>query len=441
MKRPKTQYAKCGELNIAYQVFGDGPFDLLFALGWLTNVEYGWESPDYSRFLKKLGQRARVIVFDKRGTGMSDRDVGVATLEQRSEDINAVLDAVGSERAVLFGVSEGGAMSSVFAATFPERVSHLILNGSRSKYQWAEDYPYGLQKDEAEAEIAGFIENWGEPFALLSGAPSISKDHSAAEWYAAYLRYSASPRTAENFTRMNYQIDYRDILQTIQVPTMILHREDDQWCPIFHARYLAANIPKAELRVIPGDDHIVWYGDQDRLIAEIEQFVSGETSSSSYTRALRTVMFLDIVGSTNHLAAMGDDRWKSILEQLDFNVDRRIASFDGIRIKHTGDGYLISFSGPTRAIECAKMISEDVQRLGLQCQIGVHTGECELRGEDLSGLAVHIAARIMSEAEPQTIMCSQTVKDLVVGSGLEFVALGSRELKGVPGEWVMYEVK
>ena len=440
MPRPKTHYAKCGDLNIAYQVFGDGPFDLLFAQGWLTNVEYAWESPDYARFLTKLGRMARVIFFDKRGTGMSDRDVGVATLEQRSEDINAVLDAVGSEKAVLFGVSEGGAMCSVFAATYPERVSHLILNGSRPKYVWTEDYPYGVKPEEVEPQIASFLENWGEPFALKDGAPSVADDPAVADWFASYLRFSASPRAAEQITRMNYQIDYRDILPIIQAPALVIHREHDLWCPIENARFIADNIPNAELRVIPGNDHIVWYGDQDRLIAEIKEFVVGETSGASVDRALKTILFLDIVGSTDHLSTMGDERWKSILEQLDLNVGRRVSAFGGRRIKHTGDGYLLSFSGPTRAIEFAKTIGEDIDRLGLQCQIGIHTGECEMRGEDLSGLAVHIAARIMSEAAPQAIAASQTVKDLVVGSGLEFTSLGSRELKGVPGEWPLYQV-
>jgi len=440
LPRPQTQYAKCGDLNIAYQVFGEGPLDLLYAQGWVTNVEYAWESPDYARFLTKLSRFARVIFFDKRGTGMSDRDVGVATLEQRSEDINAVLDTVGSEKAALLGVSEGGAICSVFAATYPERVSQLINYGSRPKYVWSPDYPYGLKPHEIEAEMTSFIENWGGPFPLTTGAPSVANDPAASEWWAAYLRFSASPRAAEQVTRMNYEIDYRNILSAIRVPTLILHREGDLWVPVEHARYIAENIPDAELRILPGDDHLPWYGDQDRLISEIKEFMTGEIVAPSVSRALLTLVFLDIVASTDQLAAMGDERWRSVLEQLDVSVNRRVAGFGGQRVKHTGDGYLLSFSGPTSAIECAQAVNYDLERLGLQSKTGVHTGECERRGDDLSGMAVHIAARIMSAAEPKMIATSQTVKDLAVGSELKFKPLGGRELKGVPGEWHLYAV-
>jgi pimeloyl-ACP methyl ester carboxylesterase len=441
LRRPKTQYANCGDLNIAYQVLGDGPVDLLYAQGWLTNVEYAWESPDYARYLTKLSRFARVIFFDKRGTGMSDRDVGVATLEQRSEDINAVLDAVGSQKAALFGASEGGAICTVFAATYPERVSHLILYGSRPRYAWAPDYPYGLQPDEIETQIADLIENWGEPFSLATGAPSVADDPAAAEWFASYLRYSASPRAAERITRMNYGIDYRDILPAIHVPTLVLHREGDLWCPLENARYIAEMIPNAKLRIVPGEDHLAWYGDQDRLVSEIKEFLTGEVAAPSIERVLLTVVFLDIVDSTEKLAAMGDERWRGILEQLDVSVERRVRGFSGQRIKHTGDGYLLSFTGPTSAIECAQEIWRDAERLGLQCKTGIHTGECERRGQDLSGLAVHIAARIMGLAEAQMIFTSQTVKDLVIGSGIEFRSLGKHDLKGVPGHWELYAVE
>jgi pimeloyl-ACP methyl ester carboxylesterase/class 3 adenylate cyclase len=440
LPRPQTQYAKCGDLNIAYQVFGEGPLDLLYAQGWVTNVEYAWESPDYARFLTKLGRFARVIFFDKRGVGMSDRDVGVATLEQRSEDINAVLDAVGSEKAALLGVSEGGAICSVFAATYPERVSHLINYGSRPKYVWSPDYPYGLEPDELEAGLTSTIENWGGPFPLTTGAPSVVNDPAASEWWAAYLRFSASPRAAEKITRMNHEIDYRNILSAIRVPTLILHREGDLWCPVDHARYIAENIPDAELCILPGDDHLPWYGDQDGLISEIKEFVTGEIATSSVSRALLTLVFLDIVASTDQLAAMGDERWRSVLEQLDVAVNRRVEGFSGQRVKHTGDGYLLSFAGPTSAVECSQAINYDVERLGLQSKTGVHTGEIERRGDDLSGVAVHIAARIMSAAEPKMIATSQTVKDLTIGSGLGFKPLGSHELKGIPGDWQLYSV-
>jgi len=438
MQRPRTRYARCGDLNIAYQAFGEGPVDLLVALGWLTNIEFAWESPDFARFLGKLGRFARVVFFDKRGTGMSDRDVGVATLEQRSEDILAVLDAAGCEKAALLGISEGGAMASVFAATFPERVSHLILNGSRARYSWAANYPHGLKPDEVESEIKASTENWGQPFSLDTGAPSVAGDIAVAEWFAAFLRYSASPRAAEQLTRMNYQIDYRSVLPAIAVPTLVLNREGDIWCPMEHARYLAANIPGALLKIIPGRDHIPWYGDQDRLVTEIATFVTGEATLTHVDRALVTIAFIDIMGSTGQVVMLGDEKWRGILEQLDIEMARRISGFGGRVVKHTGDGYLLAFTGPTVAIQCAQAAIADFERQGLQCRIGIHTGECERRGEDLSGIAVHIAARIMQEATPGAIACSQTVKDLTVGSGLKFGEIGTRGLRGIAGDWFLY---
>ena len=438
--RPRTQYAKCGDLHIAYQVFGDGPVDLLYAQGWLTNVEYAWESPDYARFLTKLGRFARVIFFDKRGTGMSDRNVGVPTLEERSQDINAVLKAAGSEKVALLGMSEGGAICSYFAATYPERVSHLILYGSRPRYAWAPDFPSGETEEGIEASITELIANWGGAFELNSGAPSVADDKAAAEWFAAYFRYSASPGAAEQITRMNYKIDYRDLLPTIQTPTLVLHREGDLWCPIECADYLAEHIPSAQKRILPGHDHLVWYGDQDDVLNAVREFVTGEQTRVVTQRKLLTVVFTDIVGSTHKLSAVGDERWRSLLEQIEVLVSRRIAGYGGRRVKHTGDGYLLCFEGPTSAIECATEIRRDLEKLGLQSRTGIHTGECEQIGEDLTGLAVNIAARIMETSGAGAITGSQTVKDLVVGSETEFQELGQKELKGVPGLWVLHAI-
>ena len=338
-----------------------GPVDLLYAQGWLSNVEYAWESPDYARFLTKLSRFARVIFFDKRGTGMSDREVGAPTLEQRSQDINAVLDAVESERAAVLGVSEGGAIASVFAASFPERVSHLIVFGSRPRYTWAPDYPFGLQEDDVEAAVAYFVENFGEPFSLETGAPSMAGDAAAADWFSTYLRFSASPRVAEKITRMNYDIDYRDVLPAIRVPTLVLHREGDRWCEIEHAQYLAQHVAGAELRVLPGEDHIPWYGDQDRLVAEIEEFVTGERVAVSVDRALLTVVFMDIVESTDRLAEMGDERWRAVLEQWDVAVRRRVGAFGGQRVKHTGGRLPVVLS---RSDECDRMRAGRAARRG-----------------------------------------------------------------------------
>ena len=439
MQRPKTQYAKAGDTHIAYQVFGDGPIDLLWAQGWATHIEYAWESPDYARFLGKLSQFARVIFFDKRGVGMSDRDVGYPTLEERSQDINAVLDAAGSERAAVFGASEGGAISSVFAATYPERVSHLILNGSRACYSWKPDYPYGLKPEERAKEIEKFSEIPDTEVDMWSdGAPSISNDPAAVEWLNAYFRYAASPRAVAKLAQMNYDIDYRGVLSSIQAPTLIVHREGDHWCDIRHAEYLAENVPNATLRLLPGEDHIVWYGNQDEIVGEIRSFLTGDAIAAQVERVLMTIAFIDVVGSTEKVASKGDERWRSILEQLDHAVDRRLSLFGGPRVKHTGDGYLLSFRGPTRALECVTSLRMDFSRLGLQSRTGIHTGECEIRGPDLSGIAVHVAARIMAEAAPNEILVSQTVKDLSLGSQLEFSDRDTKPLRGVPGNWGLF---
>ncbi|KUJ73806.1 hydrolase [Ruegeria marisrubri] len=438
MERPRTRYAKAGDIHIAYQVFGDGPIDLLWAQGWATHIEYAWESPDYARFLTKISRFARVIFFDKRGVGMSDRDVGYPTLEERSQDINAVLDAVGTDRAAIFGMSEGGAISCVFSATYPERVSHLILFGCRARYRWAPDYPHGLKPDEVQASIEYFSNYAGGHFLGIDGAPSIADDPAAQRWLDTYFRYAASPRALRNLAEMNYDIDVRSVLSSIRAPTLVLHRENENWCDLANAKYLAEHIPGAKLRVLPGEDHIAWYGDQDRLVSEIRAFVTGDTVSTPTERTLLTLVFLDLVDSTEHLARMGDERWRSVLEQLDHTVRRHVSAYGGTTVKHTGDGYLLSFRGPTSALECALTLRRDVAGLGLQSRTGVHTGECEIRGQDLSGATVHVAARLMHEAAPDEILTSQTVKDLTLGSEREFHRLEPRKLRGIPGKWTPF---
>lgn len=414
--------------------------DLLYAQGWLTNIEYAWASPEYARFLTNLSRFCRLIFFDKRGTGMSDRDVGVPTLEDRTEDIKAVLDAVGSQRASLLGVSEGGNMVSLFAATHPERVDALVLYGCFARREWAPDYPWGETRESFETHIASLLENWGKPFKLDNGAPSVAGDPAVQEWFAAYLRFSASPRAAERLTRLNFEIDIREILPVIQVPTLVLHREGDRWTQVDEARYLADRIPGAEFRVLPGEDHIPQYGDQEGLIGEIQEFLTGTRTQASGERALLTVLMMDIVSSTEALSAMGDVRWRAVLEQLDQFLAHRIAAYGGEFVKQTGDGYTLAFTGPTRAIECARALIDEARRLGLQLRTGIHTGECERRAQDLHGMAVHLAARIMSEAEPGSILTSSTVKDLTVGSDLRFTPIGERTMKGVPETWQLYEV-
>jgi pimeloyl-ACP methyl ester carboxylesterase len=440
VNKPKTRYVKCDDLYIAYQVFGEGPIDLVYLQGWLTNIEYAWESPDYARFLQKLARFSRVIFFDKRGCGMSDRIIGAPTLEERTKDIIAILDAIGTERAALFGTSEGGAISAVFAATYPERTSHLILCGSRPAFLQSASWPYGVSPDEVEPIISALIEGWGDSFPLDTGAPTAANDPATSNWFAAYLRSSASPTAAAAITRMQFEIDYRDILSSIHVPTLVYHREGDMWVPVECAQYLADHIEGAQLCIKPGEDHLPWYGDQDSLVREVEQFVTGEVVVTKPERMLLTMVFMDIVNSTGQLAKFGDERWMSILRQLDVVVDRRVEASGGERIKHTGDGYLFAFRGPTSATEYAKIIREDATTLGLQTRIGIHTGECERYAQDLGGIAVHITARIMSEAEPQRIMASQTVKDLMAGAELSFSDAGTHQLRGVPGDWSLYYV-
>ena len=438
MARPQTQYASAGDISIAYQVVGDGPIDLVYAQGWLTNIEYAWESPHYADFLTKLGRFSRLIFFDKRGTGLSERDVGFPTLEQRTEDIAAVLDAVDSDNAALFGVSEGGNMSALFAATYPERTRALVLSGTAARGSWAPDYPWRSKPEETEQLITYMRRNWGKPFELDEAAPSMADNEAAREWWGAYIRNSASPKAAELITRLNSQIDIREILPTIRSPTLVINREHDAWGPSDEARYIADLIPNATLKIVPGVDHLPWYGDQDRMVGEIKEFLTGQRDISPSERVLLTVLMTDIVGSTERAAALGDSRWRSLLDRHDAIVRRRVSDFGGQTINTTGDGFITAFTGPTRSIQCAEAIRVDLARLDLQIRVGVHTGECERRGSDLGGLAVHIAARILEHAPPGKILVSGTVKDLTVGSSLEMKPVGTQSLKGVPGDWPLY---
>ncbi len=439
MTKPQTQYAIVDDISIAYQVIGDGPIDLVYSQGWLTNIEYAWESPHYAEFLTKLGRFCRLIFFDKRGTGLSERSVGFPTLEQRTEDITAVLDAVGSKEAALFGVSEGGNMSALFAATYPERTRALVLSGTSAKGSWAPDYPWGEKPEDVDQTIAYMRHNWGKAFILDEAAPSMADDRAACEWWGAYIRNSASPKTAELITRLNSEFDIREVLPTINAPTLVINRENDGWHGRDEARFIADLIPNSTLKLVPGDDHLVWYGDQDRLLGEIEEFLTGQRGTSSSERVLLTILMTDIVGSTEKAAALGDSNWRALLDQHDTMVRHRVETFGGSEINTTGDGFITAFTGPTRAIQCAQEVRADLARLDLEVKVGIHTGECERRGSDLGGLAVHIAARILDNSTPGQILVSGTVKDLVVGSGLDLDHVGTQPLKGVPGEWPLYE--
>lgn len=440
-QRPETKYTKCDDVTIAYQVYGDRSIDLVLALGWVSNLEYFWEHPDCVRFIERLAKFARVLMFDRRGTGLSDRNVGTPTLEQRSDDIRAVMDACHSDQAAILGTSEGGNMASIFAATYPERTRALILYGAKAKGTWAEDYPWGETREDVEQYLQTMEESWGGPFELTEAAPSVANDENARRWVGTYLRLSASPREAVAASRWLYDIDIREVLPTIQVPTAVIQRIDDRWSMhIDEAKYIANRIPNAKLIELPGNDHIPWWGDQKRLVAEIEQFLTGSRTVTSSERVLLTVLMTDIVGSTTKATELGDERWKHLLEQHDEIIRRHIRTFDGMEINTRGDGFNIAFTGPTRAIQCAQSIHQDLMALGLGIRAGIHTGECERHGQDLSGVAVHLAARIMDVGDVGETIVSSTVKDLVVGSGLDFSDLGAHTLKGIEGGWILFRV-
>ncbi len=438
--RPRTQYTRSGKASIAYQVLGEGPIDLVYAQGWVTHLEYAWENPDYARFLTRLADFSRLIQFDGRGMGLSDRDIGPSTLEERVNDIRAVMDAAGSQRAALLGVSEGGYMSVLFAATHPERTTRLVLCGCYARESWSPDYPWGRTAEYHDAWDRALEENWGGPFELEHAAPSMAKDEAARSWFGAYLRYSASPGAAMAASKLNRRVDVREILPSVRVPTLVLHRTGDRWYALAEVQYLADRIPGARLVELPGDDHIPWWGDQDSLIGEIQKFLTGSRNQPSAERVLLTVLVTDIVGSTEKAAAMGDVKWRDLLQSHDTAVRREVKNFDGQEINTTGDGFVLAFTGPTRAIQCAQAIRQELENLDLATRAGLHTGECERRGGDLRGIAIHIASRIAATAQPGTIAVSGTVKDLVVGSRIKFSELGKYPLKGLPGEWLLFTV-
>jgi pimeloyl-ACP methyl ester carboxylesterase/class 3 adenylate cyclase len=440
MTVPQTRYAKSGDVHIAYQVLGSGPRDLVFVPGFVSNVEAVWEFPEFANFLRRLASFCRLIIFDKRGTGMSDRSSQLFSLEQRMEDVHAVMDAAGSERAALFGLSEGGPMSILFAASYPQRMSGLILYGSYAKRSWGPDYPFGW-KEERWKEVLGNVErHWGTPQGvnLPMWAPSIVHDEQRAARATAYFRASASPGAVLAVMNMNREIDVRHVLGSVHVPTLIIHRVDERVIDIEHARYLALRILQSKLVELPGIDHMPWIGDSEAIVQEIEEFVTGERHIPEPERVLATVMFADIVESTERAAAAGDRKWRELLENYQSLVRQQLGQFRGREIDTAGDGFLAAFDGPARAIRCAAAVRDRSRSLGMEIRAGLHTGECEMMGEKLGGIAVHIGSRVAGKAAPGEIVVSQTVKDLVAGSGLSFAERGAHALKGVPGEWRLY---
>lgn len=438
----ETRYARSGELHIAYQVIGDGPIDVVYVPGWVSHVELCWEEPSYARFLNQIASFARLIIFDKRGTGLSDRVSieNLPTLEERMDDLLVVMDAVGSRKAAIIGFSEGGNLSAYFAASYPERTSALVMYGTFGKRIWSSDYPWAPTPEQRQKEIENIENEWGNKMDLTHYVPSMVDDEAFAKRLATYFRRSASPGAAIALLKMNTQIDITNLLPVIHVPTLVLHRSGDCDAKVEEGRWIADRIPGAQFKELPGDDHFPWVGDQGAIISEIQNFLTGRRQVSEPTRVLATIMFTDIVSSTDLAQEMGDQAWKSLLDRHDIMSKEIISQYSGKMVKSTGDGILATFDGPGRGIACANEIMEKGRALGLNIRSGLHTGECELRGDEVAGVAVHLAARIAALAEAGELLVSRTVRDLVAGSRFDFTNRGEHELKGFSEKWILYSV-
>jgi pimeloyl-ACP methyl ester carboxylesterase len=439
--QPQTRFALSGDVNIAYQVIGDGPIDLVFVMGWVSNIDEFWTEPSFANFLRRLARFSRLIVFDKRGTGLSDRvdEKHLPTLEQRMDDVRAVMDACGSTRAALLGISEGGPMCALFAATYPERTAALITFGSFARPLASSDYPWGRSAEQQQRFIEDIRTGWGErPVGLDVRVPSKVNDEQYREWWTRYLVRSATPKAVLALVEMNAQIDVRAALPAISTPSLIIHRTGDRALRIEGSRYMAQQIRGARFLELPGDDHLPWTSDAEPVLNEIEEFLTGARHVEEPDRVLATVMFADIVQSTERAASIGDRAWTKELQQFHALARRELGRYRGREIDTAGDGYFATFDGPARAVRCAQTITKEVAQLGLTIRTGLHTGEVEIVGEKVGGIAVHIGARVAGHAGPGEVVVSNTVKDLVAGSGLHFEDRGMRSLKGVPGEWRLY---
>jgi len=438
---PHTRYAKSGGVNIAYQTVGDGPVDLVYAPGWISNVELGWEDPAIARFYQRLASFSRLILFDKRGTGLSDRvsDERPPTLEERADDLRAVLDAAGSKRAVLFGVSEGGNMCVVFAVTHPDRTAALVTHGIFAKRIWSADYPWAPTVAERQAWLDGLADRWSDgEMDLTIIAPSVAGDAGLRAAFARRSRLSVSPSAAVALGRMNTDIDIRAILPVISVPTLMFHAVDDRDSKIEEGRWIASRIPGARLIELPTGDHIPYYANQDAVIIAVQEFVTGTRPTPHGDRFLATVLFTDIVNGTAKAAELGDAGWRSLVESHHAVVRRELDRFRGIEVDTAGDGFFATFDGPARAVRCALEIRDALRPLGVEIRAGMHTGECETIAGKTGGIAVIIGSRVREQAAPGDVLATSTVKDLTAGSGLRFVPQGTRKLKGVPDEWQIF---
>jgi class 3 adenylate cyclase/alpha-beta hydrolase superfamily lysophospholipase len=428
---PVTRYALSGDVSIAFQVMGDGPIDIILVPGAVSHVEFLHEIPGYTAYLRRLAKFARVVTFDKRGQGLSDRTAGAPPLEQRMDDVRAVMDEVGSQRAALLGFSEGSAMSVMFAASYPERVSHLILFGGFARFS---------DISMIEEKVQQRVKVWGTGVMIKVLSPSQATNPDAVAQFAKFERLSASPGTYKAYVSMNMLIDVRSILSSVRVPTLVLHRSGDVLISVEHGREMAAQIPDAKCIEYPGLDHAFWTGDIESPVGDIEEFITGhrESAAGDLERVLATVLFTDIVDSTRSAVEKGDQAWRKLLDGHDQLAKQMIDKHRGTLIKSTGDGILATFDGPGRAVRCALALGTASKQIGLPLRAGLHTGEIEIRGRDIGGIAVHAAARVMAQSQSSEVLVSRVVTDLVAGAGLKFSERGSHELKGLPGKWELF---
>jgi len=441
LRAPETMYARSGDVNIAYQVIGDAPLDLVFVMGWVSHLEYFWREPNFARFLRRLASFARLILFDKRGTGLSDRVPinQLPTLEQRMDDVRAVMDAVGSERAALCGVSEGGPMCSLFAATYPEKTLALVMIGSYAKRIRDDEYPWGPTAEQREHFFEVMRQQWGGPVGIDERAPSLAHDPQFRDWWATYLRMGASPGAAVALTQMNAEIDVRSVLGSIRVPSLVIHRTDDQCLKVEEGRFVAERIPGAKFVEFPGNDHLPFVGDQDAILDEMEEFLTGVRHTLEPDTVLATVLFTRIVRAKEHAERLGQAQWNDLMRRLHSHINKEIEWFRGREIDMVGDLPLAIFDGPARAIRCASAITEYASRLGVEMRSGLHTGECEIVDGKVTGVAAQIGVCVAEEAKAGEVLVSRTVKDLVAGSGINFEDRGIRTLAEC-GEWRLFAV-
>jgi class 3 adenylate cyclase len=440
---PKTKYARSGDVRIAYQISGDGPVDVVWAPGTMSHLDLDWEIPQRALFFERFSKFCRLIRFDKRGTGLSDRPLKMATLEERTDDIRAVMDDIGIERANVFGVSEGGSMACLFAGTYPQRVISLLVWGAQARWIASPDHPWAQTQKEHDEMVAMIDDDWPSFDYLTGPGAGLGRDADPAfiESLGRYMRAAASPSAVRAYEIMNGQIDTRPILPSIQAPTLVMNRTGDPCARVAAARDMASRIPGAKFKEYPGNSHSMMLDDMEIVLSDIQEFITGKRPIDSYDRILATVLFLDIASSTERAVALGDTGWRNVLNSYYAIVRKELARFRGKEINTTGDSFVATFDGPARAIRCALAIASAVRQLGIDVRAGVHTGECELMGDNIGGIAVHIGARIMAQAEPGSVLVSGTVKDLVSGSGIDFQNRGVHQLKGVPGEWRLFAAR